>query len=242
MNKSNEFFKQEVNSEFEKSVSLNNSVVRSTNKTGNSPKEIVMKKAITMALGLIFVSSLAMAAPIVKTATATVASNVSFTLALAQGKSDGTCCETGNITNIDFGTLSDADNDGFMSGLNVFGFMGVFTNSQEYNVKSTLGALTDATAGALNVNSVGVQTLSATDISGADISSDVLAVAQSAIGTGTTLYNSNSTGTGGQINLLWFIPGFGTGGSLPFTGAVVPNRDLPVGTYSNTITLTLTVL
>ncbi|MFT5207899.1 MAG: hypothetical protein ACI9CF_001660, partial [Candidatus Omnitrophota bacterium] len=72
MNKSNEFFKQDVNSKFEKSVSLTNSVKRSTNKTGNSPKEIVMKKAITLALGLIFVSSLAIAAPIEKIARATV--------------------------------------------------------------------------------------------------------------------------------------------------------------------------
>ncbi|MFT7638215.1 MAG: hypothetical protein ACI9Y8_002006 [Candidatus Omnitrophota bacterium] len=243
MNKSNEFFKQDVNSKFEKSVSLTNSVKRSTNKTGNSPKEIVMKKAITLALGLIFVSSLAIAAPIEKIARATVVANTTFSLVLSQGQVDGTCCVAGTIENIDFGTLADTDDDGFMSGLNVFGFMTAFTNGLEYNVKSTMAALTDATIGeSLDVNSVGVQTLAARDIAGVDIAADTLAAAQSAVGVDKSLYISNGVGTGGAIDIVWFIPSFDGSGALPFTGAVVPNRDIPVGTYVSTATLTLTVV
>ena len=66
------------------------------------------------------------------------------------------------------------------------------------------------------------------------------ASAQDAVGTGKLLYTSTAAGPSGVIELVYGLSGGNADGSSPFTGwAPVPPGQLS-GTYSSTITYTLT--
>ncbi len=167
-----------------------------------------------------------------------------FGFTLFRAKLDGSCCSTEQLTEINFGALNDDDGDGFLSGLPIYGIVEAFSNGKTYQVNSTMASMTAVVNGAAETfddNSVGVQTVSALGVDGNEISGDSRSASRSAIGTDLQLYQSNSEGSGGTLQLIWYIPSFNGAGNIPFSNAVIPSKDVPQGEYTSSLTLSMTI-
>jgi hypothetical protein len=117
-------------------------------------------------------------------------------------------------------------------------FLGANTSSRSYFINSTVGNL--ASGANTLPNAWGVFPVSATD-GVADITGDTLATKQSAVGTNKRIYDSNSTGKGSVIELVYGISGGNADGSNPFTGWTPIPPDQASGTYTASPALTFTL-
>ncbi|MFT5208231.1 MAG: hypothetical protein ACI9CF_002000 [Candidatus Omnitrophota bacterium] len=167
-----------------------------------------------------------------------------FGFTLFRAKLDGSCCSTELLTEINFGALNDDDGDGFLSALPIYGIAEAFSNGKTYEVNSTMASMTAVVNGSAETfddNSIGVQTVSALGVDGNEISGDSRSTSRSAIGTDLQLYQSNADGSGGSLQFIWYIPSFDGAGSVPFSNAIIPSKDVPQGEYASSLTLSMTI-
>jgi hypothetical protein len=146
------------------------------------------------------------------------------------------------VTSMAHGTLTRNTNPdgspGALSGKTFHAFLGTNTSSRPYTVLATMNALT---SGAVALPRAlggfpGSAKVNATDT----VNTGTLAAAHDAVATNKVIYTSNAAGAGVTIDYIYAISG-GTATGVPFTGfqAIPPGQT--AGTYSSSITFTLTV-
>lgn len=149
------------------------------------------------------------------------------------------------VTSMDHGPLVRSNNaDGEPNALRGKAFhvwLGVNTSGRPYTITSTMAAMSN---GATELpHALGVfpiqATAGGTPAPGPSIGG-TLASFQDAVGTGKLLYTSTAAGSAGVIELVYGLSGGNADASLPFPGwAPVPPGQLS-GTYTSTVTYTLT--
>lgn len=138
----------------------------------------------------------------------------------------------GQLVNNGFGAL--------VSSKNFAVYLAANTSSREYNITSTMAALT---SGANTLPpAMGMSVVSAKDASGNDISGDTVVALRNAIMTSQEIYRSNTSGTGASVELWYGIAGYAAGGAAPFTGFQPVLPDQASGSYSSTIQYTLNLI
>lgn len=173
---------------------------------------------------------------------ATVDQVLSFSMAIREETSPGPPPVFGPVvTSMNHGTLVRPTNPdgspGALRGKAFHVWLGVNTSGRAYDIKSTMAALTNG-ATALP-KALGVFPVNATTGDGVTSIGGTLASPQEAQGTNKLLYTSTPAGPAGVIELVYGLSG-GTATGVPFIGwEPIPPGQLS-GTYSSTITFTLT--
>jgi hypothetical protein len=123
-------------------------------------------------------------------------------------------------------------------------FLGANTSSRQYQITSTMNALTGAGGTLPRALGVfpGVATSDGSGLPAGDIPGDALFSAQDAVGANKVLYTSNPAGQGAVVDIIYGLSGGNADLTLPFPGwEPVPPGQAP-GTYSTTVIYTLSTL
>ncbi len=214
-----------------------------------------INKVVSLVVAILFAASpFAFASTSVNTAAIPISATVDSALAISvsikeQTSADGVVPVTfgPSVASMDHGTLIRSNAaDGTPNALRGKAFhvwVGALTSSRPYTVTSTMNAMisgVNTLPRALGVFPISAYT--GIDGSGNPISAGgTLASAQDAVGTGKLLYTSTAAGPAATVELVYGLSGGLVGGGSPFTGwQAIPPGQAP-GTYTSTITFTLTV-
>ncbi len=150
------------------------------------------------------------------------------------------------LSSMDFGTLlrsSDSSGRPFaLRGSTVFHvYLGANSGGRSYKVTSTMAPLVSSGVSLPNAAGVAPVAASPDGDPSHDIPGDVLAPTQEAVGTNKTLYTSNSFGDAAVLEFVYFISGGNADGSAPFSGWQPIPPGQAGGTYSTSVTFTITL-
>lgn len=121
-------------------------------------------------------------------------------------------------------------------------FAGMNTSGRQYQLTQTHAGLSSGTNTLPNAMVV-AGAVASSDGSGTDnITGDILTTARSARGTDVVIYTSNSQGQAATAEIVYGLSGGNADGSAPFAGWQPIPPDQASGTYSGTVTFTLTTL
>ena len=175
--------------------------------------------------------------------TATVDQVLALSIAIREETSPGPPPVFGPVVTVmNHGTLvrsNDASgNPNALRGKAFHVFLGANTSGRPYTITSSMNPMMNG-ATALP-RALGVFPIQATTGDGSTSIGGTMASPQDAVGTGKLLYTSTAAGPSGVLELVYGLSGGNADASLPFPGwQPVPPGQLS-GTYSSTITYTLT--